>query len=201
MEAGVAIKVYFLRTLVVAVVVFNLVAASIADSKSAFRKLGAIEAGRVPRGSRVSFSRAEIDAWLREEAAYHVPRGLTNLRLDLTANRATAHADIDFLKVQQATTGGDPGWLIRNLFAGERPVVVTAHFDSANGRARVDVEKVEISGVPMEGRALDFVIANYVRPTFPDVKVNEWFPLHYGVDRFTVGPGGVTMFVRGGKGK
>ena len=196
MGSGVAIKTYFLRTPVVAVVVFTLVAAPVGDSQSAFRKLGMIEAGSVPHGSRVNFSRPEIDGWFQESARAHVPHGLNNLHLDLTTGRVTASANIDFLKVQQSTTGGDPGWLMKNLFAGERPVVVTAHFDSANGRARVDVERVEISGVPIQGAALDFVIANYVRPTFPDVKVNEWFPLHFGVDRFTVAPAGVMVFIR-----
>jgi hypothetical protein len=200
MEAGVTIKSHSLRaavvvTAVVAGAAFSLGGASIADSKSTYKKLDAIEAGRVPRGSRVSFSRPEIDGWLQDSAKYHVPRGLTGLRLDMTESRATAYANIDFLKVQQATTGGDPGWLVKNLFAGERPVVVTARFSSANGRARVDVERVEISGVPIEGRALDFVIANYVRPTFPDVKANEWFDLHYGVERFTLGSPGVTVFM------
>jgi hypothetical protein len=192
----VAIKIHFLPAMVVVVAAFSQVTASVNDSQSALRKLGAIEAGTIPHGSRVAFSRPEVDGWLQDEARYHVPHGLSNLRLELTPSQATASANIDFLKVQQATTGGDPGWLMKNLFAGERPVVVTVHFDAANGRARVDVERVEISGVPIEGRALDFVIANYVRPTFPDVKVDEWFPLHYGVDRFTVGPGGVTVFVK-----
>jgi hypothetical protein len=196
MESGVAIKTYFLRTPVVVLAVLSLGAASVGDSQSAFRKLALIEAGGAPRGSHVSFSRPEIDGWMQDEARAHVPHGLNNLRMDLSASRVTASANIDFLKVQQATTGGDPGWLMKNLFAGERPVVVTAHFDSANGRARVDVERVEISGISIEGRALDFVIANYVRPTFPDVKVNEWFPLHFGVDRFTVGPGGVVVFIK-----
>jgi hypothetical protein len=86
---------------------------------------------------------------------------------------------------------------MKNLFAGEHPVTVTARFESANGRARVDVERVEISGVAIEGRALDFVIAQYVRPTFPDVKVNEWFPLRFGVDRFAVAPGGLTVLMAG----
>ncbi len=42
---------------------------------------------------------------------------------------------------------------MKNLFAGERPVMVTARFSSANGKARVDVERVEISGVPIQGSA------------------------------------------------
>ena len=171
-------------------------AASVADSQSAFRKLGAIETGAVKPGSRVSFSRPEIDSWLQDEAKARVPQGVRGLRLDLQDNRVTGYANIDFLKLRQASDASDPGWLIRSLFAGERPVVVTARFSSANGKARVDVERVEISGVAIQGAALDFVIANYVRPTFPDVKVNEPFALQYRVERFTVAPPGVTVIIQ-----
>jgi hypothetical protein len=188
----VSIKIHSVAVFALAAVA----AASVADSQSAFRKLGAIETGAVRPGSKVSFSRPEIDAWLHDEQKARVPQGVNNLRLDLDNNRATCYANIDFLKLHQGAGGGDPGWLMKNLFAGDRPVVVTARFSSANGRARVDVERVEISGVPIQGAALDFVIANYVRPTFPDVKVNEPFALEYGVDRFTVGPPGVTVFMR-----
>ncbi len=167
--------------------------ASTADVQSAFQKLGAIESGAAKPGTRVAFTRPEIDAWIVDEARSHVPQGLTGARLELSQGRIVGHAVIDFLKVHQAAGGSDPGWLIKSLFAGERPVSVTARFQSANGRARADVERVEISGVPIEGRALDFVIENYVKPTFPDVKVNEWFPLHFGVDRFTIAPNGVVV--------
>jgi hypothetical protein len=170
-----------------------LAAASVADSQSAFRKLGAIETGTVPRGSRVSFTRSEIDAWIVDEARAHVPQGLTGVHLDLGPGRVVGYGTIDFLKVRQAAGAADPGWLVKSLFSGERPVVITTRFVSANGKARADLERVEISGVALEGRALDFVIENYVRPTFPDVKVNEWFPLHYGVDKVVVAPQGVVV--------
>ena len=172
-----------------------LCAATTTDVQSAFRKLATIEAGTVRPGSSVWFTRREIDAWIVDEAHSHVPQGLTGVRMDLSDGRVVGYANIDFLKVRQATGAADPGWLIRSIFAGERPVVVTARFQSANGKARADVERVEISGVAIEGRALDFVIENYVRPTFPDVKVNEWFPLHYGVDHFTVGQQGVAVMI------
>ncbi len=168
---------------------------SIADTQSAFRKLSEIENGVVKPGTAVRFSRPEIDGWLQDEAKARVPQGLNHVHLDLDNNRVTGRADIDFLKVRQANGGGDPGWLMKNLFAGERPVMVTARVSSGNGKARVDVERVEISGVPIQGSALDFVIANYVRPTFPDVKVDEPFALQYGVDRIAIAPPGVTVFM------
>src|SRR5690348_14890005 len=160
--------------------------AGLTDSQSAFQKLSRIEAGGAGRGGRISFSPSEINAWMREEAKARVPQGVRNVRLDLSASGATGYADIDFLKLRQAATGQEAGWLMRNLFSGERPVVVKARFESQRGQARVQVERVEVSGIPLEGRSLDFVVDNYVRPTFPDVKVNEWFGLRYGIDHFTV---------------
>jgi hypothetical protein len=178
-----------------ALLVGGSVTASTNDALQAFQKLGAIESGSVRPGSSVWFPRREIDAWIVDEAHSHFPQGVTGVRMDLNDGRVVGYASIDFLRVRQATGAPDPGWLIKNLFAGERPVVVTARFQSMNGKARADVERVEISGVAIEGRALDFVIENYVRPTFPDIKVNEWFPLHYGVDRFTVAQQGVSVMI------
>jgi len=84
---------------------------------------------------------------------------------------------------------------MRNLFAGERQVVVRARFDSRNRRARVDVDRVEVSGVPIEGATLEFLVQNWLRPTFPDVKIDEWFDLGFRMDRFTVAPTGVSVFI------
>jgi hypothetical protein len=59
----------------------------------------------------------------------------------------------------------------------------------------VDVDRVEVSGVPIEGDALDFVIRNFLRPTFPDVMVDQWFDLGFRIDHFTVSPTGVSVFI------
>jgi hypothetical protein len=122
-----------------------------------------------------------------------------DVRVELGDGRATGYATIDFLKIRQAATGEEPGWLLKNLFAGERPVVVTARFASEHGRARVDVERVEISGSAIEGHTLEFVIEDYLRPTFPDVVVNEWFGLRFGIERFTVTRAGVSVVTGGGR--
>ncbi|MGD1071388.1 MAG: hypothetical protein ABSB15_14700 [Bryobacteraceae bacterium] len=172
-------------------------AATLAESESAQRKFERIETGRAVPGSRIDFTPGELNQWTRDQAHARVPRGVRNVRLELGAGRVTGYADIDFLKLRQTATREPPGWLMQNLFAGERPVVVTARVQSGNGRARVDVERVEVSGVPIEGAALDFLIENFVRPQFPDARVSEWFHLSYHVDHFTVSPAGLSVFVGG----
>ena len=111
---------------------------------------------------------------------------------DLWEQPSLLNMTVDFLKLRKAATGQEPGWVMKNLFSGERPVVVTARLTSRAGKARVDVERVEVSGVPLEGRALDFVIDDYIRPTFPTTKVSEWFQLGYHLDHVTISPAGVT---------
>jgi hypothetical protein len=172
-------------------------AATLAESQSAERKFERIESGRAIPGSRTDFTPGELNAWTRDRARMLIPQGVRNPRLQFSAGRLTGYADIDFLKLRQAATGELPGWLMQNLFAGERPVVVTARIESRNGRARVDVERVEVSGIPVEGRTLDFLIENFVCPQFPDAKVSQWFGLSYHVDHFTVNPQGVQVFVGG----
>jgi len=173
-------------------------AATLAESTSAERKFQRLESGRVLPGSRIDFTPGELNSWTRDQARARVSQSVSNLRLEFAAGRVTGRADVDFVKLRQAFTGEPPGWLMQNLFAGVRPVVVTARIQSAHGRARVDVDRVEVSGVPIEGSALDFLIDNFVRPQFPDARVSQWFHLSYHVDHFTVGPSGVSVFVGGG---
>ncbi len=159
------------------------------------RKLDLIESGRLRPGARVNFAPGELNAWLGEQARRYFPGAVRNIRLSLGNNSATGYADVDFVKLRQAATGESPGWIMRNLFSGERPIMVQAHFVSARGGARVDIDSVRIGGVPIEGRALDFLIRNYVRPTFPDLKLSEWFQLADRVERIATAPSGAMVFI------
>jgi hypothetical protein len=184
--------VRFERTILLAVVGAGLLGATWAESQSAHRKFEAIDGLR--SGASVSFTSGELSSWMAEEAKNYAPQGVNGLRLELGEGRATGYAQIDFLKLRQAETDRAPGWLERNLLSGQRPVMVKARFESRQGRARVDLERVEVSGVPIEGRALDFLIQRYLRPSFPQAKLSEWFELDSRVDHFTVSPRGATVF-------
>jgi hypothetical protein len=170
-------------------------AATTSTAANAHQKFARIENGKLPAGSRVDLSAAELNAWAADEAKLYAPGATHNIHLQLSNGAATASMLVDFLKLHQAATGEDPGWIMKNLFAGERQVIVTGRFESRNRRARVDVDRVEVSGVAIEGATLTFLIDNFLRPTFPDVKVDEWFPLGFHMDRFTVSPVGVSVFI------
>jgi hypothetical protein len=159
-------------------------------------KFHALAIGAYPRGSRVPVSMREFNAYLSTEVPYIIGPGVRNARVETASgNLVRGTADINFLKVRQAH-GEHPGWLMSQLLEGERPVAITVRVTSAHGKARVDVLKVAISGVVAEGRTLDFLISNFVIPTFPDVKVGKEFALDYNIDHLEILPGQVVVVVR-----
>lgn len=173
-------------------IVFACVVQAVDPAASLRQKLAHIESGRLPPHTRVVTTAAEWNAWASEEAAELFPGAIQDVRLTaLPEDRITASARVNFLKLSNSRN-----WLMQELFNGEKPVTVTVHVLSNNGRARVDVERVEVSGVALHGPALDFVIQQYVLPRYPEAEVNRWFALDYGIDHFEIAPAGVTIVMK-----
>jgi hypothetical protein len=72
------------------------------------------------------------------------------------------------------------------LLEGERPVSVTARIRSSAGQATVDVQRVEVSGVGIDGRTLDFLIEHILLPLYPNAVVGRPFELGHHIERLDV---------------
>lgn len=166
------------------------VAAAVDDYASAKQKFDQIGAARLRPGSRVTLTPRELTAW----AAREVPAGVRNPRLELQPGAAKGAALVDFGKVRRAQ-GRPPGWLMSKLLDGERPVTVTARIRSGNGQATVDVQRVEISGIAIDGGTLDFLIRNVLLPMYPDAAVGRPFQLGHRIERLDVAPGAVGVVI------
>jgi hypothetical protein len=163
--------------------------ASRTEYTSVKRKFTLIEKYQVKPGTRVPFPASELNAYVQAEIPKVAPQGIRNPHLELPGgNVAVGTALINFVKVQNAQ-GNAPGWFARKLLDGEHNVVVTARLESGNGMATVDLKRVEIDGITVQGAALDFLIQNYLLPNYPDAKVGKPFALDYRMDRFEVNPG------------
>jgi hypothetical protein len=165
----------------------GIVCAATQQYLSAKRKLDSIEHGRAPAGSQVVLTPAELNAWVQAEVPEIVPEGVRNPKVELGNETAVGYAMVDFLKLRHAR-GTKSGWLMRKLLEGERPVKVSAKIVSANGKATVDVERVEISGQGISGGPLDFLIDNFLLPLYPTAKIGEPFELGHGLERLMVKP-------------
>src|SRR5579883_3264765 len=181
------------RLLVLLTLCFPFLYASYAEYLSADRKFKLIESDRL-RSTRVTLTKGELNAYAQQEVAAAFPQGVRDPRLELSNGLAVGSAMIDFGKVRRAQ-GKPPGWLMSKILDGERPVEVTATIRSGGGRATVDVQSVKISGVAIEGRVLEFLIDNYLRPNYPDAKVGQPFALNHGIDRLDVKPSAVDVVI------
>ncbi len=172
----------------------RLVPAVSPDYQAVVHKFSLIEHERLKAGSRVVLTPQELNAYARRQVAEVAPGGVRNPKLDLGAGTATATALVDFGKLRRAE-GKPPGRLMSYLLDGERPVTITARIRSAGGTATVDVESVEISGVTLEGRMLDFLIRNYLLPAYPRAKVGQPFALGHRIERLDVQPAAVGVWI------
>lgn len=172
-----------------------LVYSSRSDYDSAQRKFDLIENDRLKPGARVTLTLRELNAYVLEEVPKVAPQGVRDPKVELGAGTATGTALIDFVKLRSAQ-GTPPGWLMRQLLQGEHPITVTARIDSGAGHATVNVQSVEVSGITIEGRLLDYLIHDYLLPYYPDAKVGEPFELSHRIDRLEVQPTHVDVVLR-----
>ncbi|MGA2183886.1 MAG: hypothetical protein ABSH47_12725 [Bryobacteraceae bacterium] len=165
------------------------------EASSAASKLDLIRSGRAAPGSTVVFTAREINAYAAVQLPVYIPRGWRNARLELGNGSATGTALVDFVQVRRGA-GQTTNWFLAKLIEGERPVKVTTSIQSAHGRATVYLRRVEISGVAVSGSALDFLIDNFLRPIFPEVRINEPFPLLDNIERIEVRPNVARALIR-----
>jgi hypothetical protein len=155
------------------------------DYQAVVHKFSLIEHDRLRPGSRVVLTPQELNAYARQEVAEVAPDGVRDPKLELGPGTATATAFIDFGKLRRAE-GKPPGRIMAYLIDGERPVTITANIRSSGGTATVDVQSVEISGVTIEGRMLDYLIRNYLMQAYPEAKVGQPFELGHHIEKLDV---------------
>ncbi|HLX41955.1 MAG TPA: hypothetical protein VKR43_00905 [Bryobacteraceae bacterium] len=163
--------------------------------EAAQRKLDAIEARQIPRGSVVTFTAQEIDAWARVKVPETVPEGMRDPRVELGTGTGSGYAVVDFLKMRQAK-GQPTNWFMQKLIEGERPLKVSVRLESGGGRCTVYLTRVEISNVSANATVLDFLIKTFFVPLYPDAKINEPFDLDYDIDRIDITPSKINVTIK-----
>jgi hypothetical protein len=159
------------------------------------RKLDLIQSGQAKPGAVFVFTSAELNAWARIKAPLVVPDALRDPRLEMGNGSATGYALVDFLKMRHAA-GVETNWLISKLIQGEKRILAKATIQSANGRATVHLERVEIGGLAVSGATLDFLIDTFFRPLYPDAKIDEPFELSDRVERIEVTPAEAKVYIK-----
>jgi len=163
--------------------------------ESAQRKLDAIELRQVKRGTSVTFTPQEINAWARVKVPEIVPEGMRDERVELGMGTATGYALADFLKMRHAK-GETTNWFISKLIEGERPLKVSVRVESGGGRCTVYLTRVEVGKAVATQTVIDFLVSAFFKPLYPDAKINEPFDLDYDIDRVDLEPSGARVTIK-----
>lgn len=159
------------------------------------RKLDAIEMRQLKRGSSVTFSPEEINAWARVRIPEIIPEGIRDQRVELGAGTATGYALVDLLKMRQAK-GASTNWLLEKLIEGERPLKVSVRVESGGGRCIVYLTQVEIGRAVANQTVIEVLYKAFFAPLYPDAKINETFELDFDIDRIDIKPSGVRVTIK-----
>lgn len=159
---------------------------------NAQKKLDLIGDGKAKPGSTIVLTPQEVNAWIHEKRVKSFPDGMRDERIDLGAGTVDGFAVADLSKLSKAKLNG----LVAMLVEGERPLKISIRVESSNGRCTVFLTRVELSGVPIEGSILDFLIKNFLAPRYPDAKINQPFDLEDNMDRIEVQPSGVRITMK-----
>lgn len=159
-------------------------------------RMDAISAGRVRAGTVETFRVPELEEVGRLELSKSMPGVVSELHLTVSEGWAEGVGNVDFLRLQSALSGEEAGFLWKRILNGKRPVTVRVRVSSGGGKAKVDVERVSVSGISLEGAGLEFVLRAYVRAVFPDAVPGEWFPLDSHVESVSLHPARVAVVVK-----
>jgi hypothetical protein len=162
--------------------------------ESANAKLDKLEKGQGKPGETIVFTSAEINAWVAVKVPEAVPQGIRDTRIELGMDTASASAMVDFPKVQESR-GKSVGWAMA-MFQGERPLKISVRVASSGGKITVFLTRVEVSGVGVEGTALDFLIKSFFLPLYPDAKIGEPVDLDFSIDQVQIRPDGLRIAIK-----
>lgn len=131
----------------------------------------------------------EINAFLRFQGASQLPEGITEPTIRIGEGEMVsldAIVDLDVIRQQRERSWLDP---LRYL-AGRLPVAATGRIRSGNGAAQVEVQSVEVAGVPVPASVLQELVRYFTRTgANPDgTRLDQSIPLPYGITELRLSP-------------
>ena len=131
----------------------------------------------------------EINAFLRFQGAPQLPEGITEPTIRIGEGEMVsvdAIVDLDVIRQQRERSWLDP---LRYL-AGRLPVAATGRIRSGNGAAKVEVQSVEVAGVPVPASVLQELVRYFTRTgDNPNgTRLDQPIPLPYGITELRLSP-------------
>ena len=127
------------------------------------RRIGRrVRSGRPASTDTIVVSEAEINSFVNLSLAEQIPQEVSNLELQLEQDRLGARAvvDLDLLRTKLPDEG--PAAML-SMLTGAVPVELEGRLESAEGLARIEIERVLIGGVSLPPSLLAQIVSYATR--------------------------------------
>lgn len=148
-----------------------------------------------PKPLSTAFTETETNSYLKYKAGSLLPTGLTEPVLTMEGQgRVSGTAVVDLDVVRQKQSSG--GWLDPTSYlTGKLPVAASGKVVTADGKGRFELERAEISGLPLPKSLLEQLVRFFTR-TADNPKgssVDDTFDLPAEIRRIDVDKGKFTV--------
>jgi hypothetical protein len=148
-----------------------------------------------PKPLSTSFTETETNSYLKYKAGGLLPTGLTEPVLTMEGQgRVSGTAVVDLDVVRQKQSSG--GWLDPTSYlTGKLPVAAAGKVVTADGKGRFELERAEISGLPLPKALLEQLVRFFTRTADnpSGSSVDDTFDLPAKIRRIDVDKGKFTV--------
>jgi hypothetical protein len=113
-----------------------------------------------------------------------LPQGVKKVTLEGSSGLVTGLVTVDFDELRSGQKSSNP---LLAIFSGVHNVRVDADAVGRDGQGQVHVRNMSLDGVDVPRIALEFFVAKYIKPKYPNVGLDSQFVLPNRIDAATVG--------------
>lgn len=145
------------------------------------------------RGPAVTFSEDEINSYFALRMGDRIPKGVSNIRLDIHPEKSTGQLVVDFDEYKAAAKR--PMNPILDLFVrGRRAVTVVGTVEGlGDGQARYHLDSVSLDDFTVKGGLLEYLIRWFVVPRYPRAAMDQPFALPANIQRIEIQEGKIVV--------
>jgi hypothetical protein len=144
----------------------------------AIRKVEKSTESRQPE--TVELSEEELESYVVYSLREHIPAKVDSIDVELTPGAVSADTKMTF--------GSNPtrNPMIDVLISGTHRLYVKGQLSASGGKGKFILEEARVDGIPVPIVLIETLIDRYVKPKYPDVKLDEPFSMPWGIEDLTI---------------
>jgi hypothetical protein len=136
-----------------------------------------------PDQSPTVMSEEEVNDYLNS-GKVQLPQGVKKVTLQGRSGVVTGFVNVDFDEIRSGQRSSNP---LLAIFSGRHDARIEGDATGSGGQGKVHVRAVSIDGIDVPRMALEFFVAKYITPKYPNIGLDSEFKLPNRIDLATVG--------------